>query len=430
MSIGLIIKQERIKQNIKQINLAKGICSISYLSKIENNLSSPNRVIIDLLLKRLNIKEIDCVLDEENVINSLYKVYKEGVLYRDEKYIRKRLEELTERHIRFSSNKNFCLFTAYKCRLKLISGININDLLPDIELFQSLKTQDGHKEVFQINLILGLFFYLNKEYTKALNYLKKGLKLIRISNIEDWEKADFYNIISLAYFENNSLSQAEYFADKALKFYHDNLILNRAIDSYILLGNIEKRLKNYNRAEEYFSLAKKISQDIKLPYYEAIILQNVGSIFSLKGDSNKALTHFEECIKLKKYCSDKSSYLLTVLSIVKELSKMQQRLRLLYWCKHGIDIIDNDKRRELEPYSYHFSLYQNIYAETSFNDNQIKEVIVYFEKTGDFRHVLKYSLLLAELFAKQNKYKCSVFYFQKAKINLFEQQLIKNWEDL
>ena len=56
MSIGLIIKYERLKQDIKQTNLAKGICSISYLSKIEHNLVEPNPEIIELLLSRLNIK--------------------------------------------------------------------------------------------------------------------------------------------------------------------------------------------------------------------------------------------------------------------------------------------------------------------------------------------------------------------------------------
>lgn len=55
-SIGHIIKQERLNQNMKQISLARGICSTSYLSKIENNSTFPSVDITSLLLKRLNLE--------------------------------------------------------------------------------------------------------------------------------------------------------------------------------------------------------------------------------------------------------------------------------------------------------------------------------------------------------------------------------------
>ena len=37
-SIGRLIKLERIKQNMSQAALSEGICSNTYLSKIENDL--------------------------------------------------------------------------------------------------------------------------------------------------------------------------------------------------------------------------------------------------------------------------------------------------------------------------------------------------------------------------------------------------------
>lgn len=40
MDIGSKIKIFRIQKNLKQEDLAKGIISVSYLSKIENNLTS------------------------------------------------------------------------------------------------------------------------------------------------------------------------------------------------------------------------------------------------------------------------------------------------------------------------------------------------------------------------------------------------------
>ena len=78
-SIGLIIKQERLNRNIKQTVLAKGICSTSYLSKIESNSTIPSEDVAQPLLKRLNLMLEEMPLEEENkVIEDLYALYKSG----------------------------------------------------------------------------------------------------------------------------------------------------------------------------------------------------------------------------------------------------------------------------------------------------------------------------------------------------------------
>jgi len=55
MNLGLLIKLERQRQNIKQEALASGICVPSYLSRIENGLVVPSEDIKHHILMRLNI---------------------------------------------------------------------------------------------------------------------------------------------------------------------------------------------------------------------------------------------------------------------------------------------------------------------------------------------------------------------------------------
>ncbi|CAM3114281.1 helix-turn-helix transcriptional regulator [Filibacter tadaridae] len=55
MKIGQLIKVERQKINIRQDELAQGICSPSYLSKIENGTAIPGDEVQHMLLQRLNI---------------------------------------------------------------------------------------------------------------------------------------------------------------------------------------------------------------------------------------------------------------------------------------------------------------------------------------------------------------------------------------
>lgn len=54
--LGAIIKKNRLDQNLSQSSLCKGICAISYLSKIESAQVKANNEIIDMLLERLAIK--------------------------------------------------------------------------------------------------------------------------------------------------------------------------------------------------------------------------------------------------------------------------------------------------------------------------------------------------------------------------------------
>ncbi|WP_368986332.1 helix-turn-helix domain-containing protein [Caldifermentibacillus hisashii] len=55
-NIGTIIKLKRIENKISQENLCRGICTPSYLSRIENNRLIPNTEIYKLLCERLGLE--------------------------------------------------------------------------------------------------------------------------------------------------------------------------------------------------------------------------------------------------------------------------------------------------------------------------------------------------------------------------------------
>ena len=80
-NIGLLIKMARIQQNMKQVSLAKGICSTSYLSKIENNQTIPSEDVLQLLLERLELDYEDLSTEQElKFLSELYSLYKEAII--------------------------------------------------------------------------------------------------------------------------------------------------------------------------------------------------------------------------------------------------------------------------------------------------------------------------------------------------------------
>lgn len=61
---GYIIYRERLRRNWSQAGLCKGICTVSYLSKIESGKAEPSEEIVRLLLERLDL-EIDQEIERE-----------------------------------------------------------------------------------------------------------------------------------------------------------------------------------------------------------------------------------------------------------------------------------------------------------------------------------------------------------------------------
>lgn len=61
---GYVIFRERLRQGMRQKELCRGICAVSYLSKIESGRADPSEEIIRLLLSRLGLP-IDAAMEEE-----------------------------------------------------------------------------------------------------------------------------------------------------------------------------------------------------------------------------------------------------------------------------------------------------------------------------------------------------------------------------
>ena len=75
---GFLIRNERKRLNISLEALSHGICSPSYLSKIENNTLIANDSIYDLLLEKLGMQLLDKV--EEEKLRSMLDVLMQVLL--------------------------------------------------------------------------------------------------------------------------------------------------------------------------------------------------------------------------------------------------------------------------------------------------------------------------------------------------------------
>jgi len=91
-SMGEKIKRTRIEKDLTQEVLAKGICSNTYISKIENNKIAANKEQLFLLMERMGI-ETDKIGFPEMMVESLELSY-EYFFYRDVESYQKLMEKL------------------------------------------------------------------------------------------------------------------------------------------------------------------------------------------------------------------------------------------------------------------------------------------------------------------------------------------------
>lgn len=430
-NIGWIIKQARIDQGIKQINLVKGVCSISYLSKVENNQLVPSDEILSGLLNKLSIT-INEVNDEEelSILNSIKLLYKTAIINRNTESISDGIMDIEEKKTIFKNQIYSIDLLLFLTRLYLINGEaldRVESLFEFIELHEENLT-NYQKCIFNINKALKAFS--ENEYTQSVEFIEQALENQNTVVLEDWELADLYNVMAICYLVNNYNYSAIEFARKALNIYRDLLLFNRAIDCYISIGISYKRNFKYKESEDNFQAAYRLLKDRGLFEFEGIITQNIGSLFAIQGDSKKAIEYFLASMDCKK---TNEGYYITILSMIQEFSKLKSRKDVLKWCKKGLEMYSMEETEIKEKnlsYYYHFKIFEaDQYGGAEFTIILIK-AIKHFELKKDYRHVYKYAILLANYYFLDKKLKKSGIYYQLASEALLLKKKLLKWEDL
>lgn len=177
--IGMNIEYERNRLSWSQEGLCKGICSVSYLSKIENGVVNPSLEIIDLLYKRLNIK-----VDEE--------IKEEAKKLRD---------ELKDAYLKGEYS------------FKDISSIEVNRYKACLEYIDILLLTKYFKDDWRVNIETdeefnyltfikntmdefqrGLYHILNKDYPLSIKYYPSAITYFSYATNLYW-KGDYLEAI-------------------------------------------------------------------------------------------------------------------------------------------------------------------------------------------------------------------------------------------
>ena len=167
-----IIKNERIKRNQTLESMAKGICSISYLSKMENNAIKPSEEYVKALLERVDVNYDEIIDDDYDLeVKKVIKYY----FYNEEEKIK---------DVYYKNKKNH-----FDARVELIGSLvdlidnKFNDFKEKISEIDEVKNVlKGINSVFLVYLV-SQYYIKNYEFKRSYYYLKCLDEL----NIENYE---------------------------------------------------------------------------------------------------------------------------------------------------------------------------------------------------------------------------------------------------
>ncbi|SDM40648.1 Helix-turn-helix [Psychrobacillus sp. OK028] len=310
MKIGPLIKYHRTKQKMTQGKLCEGICSITHLSKIENNTREGNSETIELLLERLGVS-LQEVEDNERNIRHLLNEFLNHIQYFEKEKMEPAFEQL-ENFKEFIVNTDYLyLYELYKLRY-FLSLSDKTKAEEQMKWLQTNKQNFSQHERYLLSYLYALFLILQGKYNEA------DIKIQRIIQnnpvLGAFEGEVYYHLAVVKGYLDQT-NQAILYGKKALEFYKNQYNFKRIIHALMALAINYSRGKVYDEALETYGhllrSAEMFDNNELLPQ----IYHNIGDLHLNMGDYIIAQVYFNKSLSIM--TSKTENYLLCLFNIAR-----------------------------------------------------------------------------------------------------------------
>jgi serine phosphatase RsbU (regulator of sigma subunit)/Tfp pilus assembly protein PilF len=166
------------------------------------------------------------------------------------------------------------------------------------------KELENKKGVSAILGNIGSIYKNQGDYAKAIDYYTKSLKIAK--EIENKKViASSFNNIGLIYWKKGNLLEGLNYFNNSLKIQEE--IGNKSAISTCLIniGNIYVDQNNYQEALIYYKKSLKIKRELGDKHFIALILNNIGSTYDDQGNYKNALIYYKKSLKIRRELRNK-----------------------------------------------------------------------------------------------------------------------------
>ncbi|WP_010529620.1 helix-turn-helix domain-containing protein [Lentibacillus jeotgali] len=412
MEIGAYIKLHRIKQEMTQAELAEGIVSSAYLSKIENEKTDASLNVISLLCTRLGI-QLDNGSDEE-VREKLQKWY--GMLSSDYDMneMVQNYQELNKVMYDNHSADSLVMFEIHKVRYFLVIG-KIDEALRQVNKLTEMSDTFDTLHQFYWYKFKGNYSTAQNEFNQAMRMYEAAEEKLNQLELPEEEVADLQYTIAVTHSKLRNTLEAIDYAEKAIATFRVTYNFSRCAQCHVVLGISYRRIRMYDKAIKNYNLAKHLGELKQNPQIIQLTNQNLGYLYSTVGETEKAIYHYEEIIKEQELFLFER--ILAATSLIKEyyninnFDKAKEMVKMSLKLLHEPEDQDTFQLFFYIAYTYKYAINQEA---SKFESLVIDEFIPYLKKHKDYANLVIYANMLAHHFEGNNRYKESVKYYKLA----------------
>jgi HTH-type transcriptional regulator, quorum sensing regulator NprR len=417
IDFGKLVFYTRTKKKLTQQELSSGICSITYLSKLENSKINANEETVALLLKRLDIDLQDLKHNNHFIIDNLEALYF-SIIKRDDSESIDMLKRVNDSLIEEVYSTDL-IFYSYLVKLRYYIHRKMKDEATNVlELLNKSKDKLNSHQNAYFTYLQGLYFCtIHLDFTKGLEYFEK---IIYFFNDPHQEDPEFFYHLALTYTRTYNTQMAITYVEKALLIFNSKLLFKRSLDCQLLYGVNLGRLNEYEKAIGILTQLTDVAQgtDEKLIFARA--LHNLGYLYSKLKKYEEAVTYY---LKTLDCLDEQSDFHLNAIFELSTVLKEDDRLdEANEWIEFGLEQYQETRGHTSKLIQLKVLKHQ-ISGSTS-------ELIYYLEDTAIpcFLNLKAYNLLsdyyelLGNIYKSMHQYKKSSYYFESC-LHILKKQM-------
>ena len=290
---GKLIKFKRQQKRLKQDDVAIGICTPSYLSRIENGVVIAEHALYEQLFKRLGINLAETMQNEEQALQRVEMLYEK--LLTNEALVHKEIEQLEnyEKTFQLLEHQLFAKLVYSRYLLSINKDQTARTLLNEIEPFITYKGDRLTTLYIAITAFAHLSFLEFQQLADREDTLFYAQLMLRASN---FEQANYHYHLAFAYHRTYQFQKALRHIEIASTHMSHMFKPLFQLKLYSMKGVIFNDLNRFHDALREYEAGLNLLENvtaIQTPMQFSSIHNNIAYCYECQKDFDQACKHYQ-----------------------------------------------------------------------------------------------------------------------------------------
>ncbi|MGG2016747.1 tetratricopeptide repeat protein [Bacillus sp. S10(2024)] len=406
--MGKQIFYKRLQQKMTQEELCQGICSVSYLSKIENGKIEASEEILQLLCTRLEIAVSD-LRDIEAEVKEKLEEWLQALVHLD-KY---KVEELyTELEAEMQQIVDFEIVNYYKLLYAryLIMKRNVPALKEELEKLKKVYKKLSPFQQLLYKYSQALCYCLQHKWQEGLQFL---VQTELMAKEQDYYETGIYYNLAVAYTHLEIPHMALHFANIAMEGFRNEYKFRNVINCQIIVGLSYIEKGQYDEALKiYESILREVEAFSEKDVLMAMVLSNIGTIHYKQKKYEEAKKYYTKSLQYQ--MQEDVNYVDTLYEMSLQCIHLEQLEEAKEWIEKGIISAKKDERCNTKLYLLLMLRYKYFTEPSVYKVFLETEAVPFFKNAGSKKELKKVYIELAEYFENFSQFKESNHYYKLA----------------